>query len=51
MTVNSVFDPVDHGDRIDDLFADNPDLAREALEAAVTLRRLLRSRPITRLAV
>ncbi|HEY3848485.1 MAG TPA: DUF433 domain-containing protein [Acetobacteraceae bacterium] len=39
MTVYSVLGHVQHGDTIDDILADNPDLAREALEAAVTYAR------------
>jgi uncharacterized protein (DUF433 family) len=39
MTVYSVLGRVQHGDTIDDILADNPDLAREALEAAVTYAR------------
>lgn len=39
MTVYSVLGRVDHGDTIDDILADNPDLTRDALEAAVTYAR------------
>jgi len=39
MTVYSVLGRVDHGDTIDEILAENPDLAREALEAAVTYAR------------
>jgi uncharacterized protein (DUF433 family) len=39
MTVYSVLDRVDHGDTIDDILSENPDLSREALEAAVTYAR------------
>ncbi len=39
MTACSVLGRVDHGDTTDDILAENPDLAREALEAAVTYAR------------
>lgn len=39
MTVYSVLGRVDHGDTIDEILDENPDLAREALEAAVTYAR------------
>ena len=39
MTVYSVLGRVDHGDTIDDILSENPDLSREALEAAVTYAR------------
>jgi uncharacterized protein (DUF433 family) len=39
MTVYSVLGRVEHGETIDDILADNPDLAREAIEAAVTYAR------------
>lgn len=39
MTVYSVLGRVDHGESIDDILAENPDLSREALEAAVTYAR------------
>jgi uncharacterized protein (DUF433 family) len=39
MTVYSVLGRIEHGETIDDILADNPDLAREAVEAAVTYAR------------
>ncbi len=39
MTVYSVLGRVDHGETIDDILADNPDLSREALEAALIYAR------------
>jgi uncharacterized protein (DUF433 family) len=39
MTVYSVLGRVEHGDTIDDIVADNPDLSRRALEAAIIYAR------------
>lgn len=39
MTVYSVLGRIEHGETIEDILADNPDLSREALEAAVTYAR------------
>lgn len=39
MTVYSVLGRIDHGETIDDILADNPDLSRDAVEAAVTYAR------------
>jgi uncharacterized protein (DUF433 family) len=39
MTVYAVLGRVDHGETIDDILADNPDLTREALEAAINYAR------------
>lgn len=39
LTVYAVLGRIDHGETIDDILADNPDLARDALEAAVTYAR------------
>ena len=39
MTVYAVLGRVDHGETIDDILADNPDLTREALEAAIIYAR------------
>ncbi len=39
MTAYSVLGRVEHGETIDNILADNPDLAREAIEAAVTYAR------------
>ena len=39
MTVYSVLGRVEHGDSIEDVLADNPDLAREAIEAAIIYAR------------
>jgi uncharacterized protein (DUF433 family) len=35
VTVYSVLGRVEHGDSVEDLLADNPDLKREAIEAAI----------------
>ncbi|HEY1931015.1 MAG TPA: DUF433 domain-containing protein [Acetobacteraceae bacterium] len=39
MTVYSVLGRIDHGETVDDILTDNPDLARDAVEAAVTYAR------------
>ena len=39
MTVYSVLGRVDHGDTIDEIDEENPDISREALEAAVIYAR------------
>jgi uncharacterized protein (DUF433 family) len=39
MTVYSVLGRIDHGETIDDVLADNPDLGRDVIEAAVTYAR------------
>jgi uncharacterized protein (DUF433 family) len=39
MTVYSVLGRIDHGETIDDVLADNPDLSRDTIEAAVTYAR------------
>jgi uncharacterized protein (DUF433 family) len=39
MTVYSVIGRVDHGETIDDILSENPDLTRAALEAAVAYAR------------
>ena len=39
MTVYAVLGRIDHGETIDDILADNPDLTREALEAAINYAR------------
>ena len=39
MTVYSVLGRIDHGDTIDDILEENPDLARDAIEAAITYAR------------
>jgi uncharacterized protein (DUF433 family) len=39
MTVYSVLGRVDHGETIDDILADNPDLLRDAIETAITYAR------------
>jgi uncharacterized protein (DUF433 family) len=39
MSVYSVLGRVNHGGSIDDILADNPDLSRAAIEAAVTYAR------------
>lgn len=39
VTVYSVLGRVEHGDTVDDILAENPDLARDALEAAITYAR------------
>jgi uncharacterized protein (DUF433 family) len=39
MTVYSVLGRIEHGDSIDDIVADNPDLKRDVIEAAITYAR------------
>jgi uncharacterized protein (DUF433 family) len=39
VTVYSVLGRVEHGDSVEDLLADNPDLKREAIEAAISYAR------------
>jgi uncharacterized protein (DUF433 family) len=39
MTVYSVLGRVDHGDTVEDVLADNPDLSRKAIEAAIIYAR------------
>ena len=39
MTVYSVLGRIEHGDSVDDILAENPDLAREAIEAAIIYAR------------
>jgi len=39
VTVYSVLGQVEHGEAIDDILGDNPDLSREAIEAAITYAR------------
>jgi uncharacterized protein (DUF433 family) len=39
MTVYSVLGRIEHGDTVDDVLADNPDLQREAIDAAITYAR------------
>jgi uncharacterized protein (DUF433 family) len=39
MTVYSVLGRIEHGETIDDILADNPDLKRETIEAAITYAR------------
>jgi uncharacterized protein (DUF433 family) len=39
MTVYSVLGRVEHGDTIADILADNPDISRDAVEAAVAYAR------------
>ena len=39
MTVYSVLGRVEHGDTIDDILAENPDLLRPVVEAAMTYAR------------
>ena len=39
ITVYSVLVRIEHGETIDDVVADNPDLPREAIEAAITFAR------------
>jgi len=39
ITVYSVLGRIDHGDTIDDILEDNPDLTREALEVALAYAR------------
>ena len=47
ITVYSVLGRIEHGDTIDDVLADNPDLTREAIEAGIIYARtyLLVGRP------
>jgi uncharacterized protein (DUF433 family) len=39
MTVHSVLGRIEHGETVDDILGDNPDLGREAIEAAITYAR------------
>ena len=39
MTVYSVLGRIEHGETIDDILADNPDIARDAVEVAVAYAR------------
>jgi uncharacterized protein (DUF433 family) len=39
MTVYSVLGRIEHGDSVDDILAENPDLSREAMEAAIIYAR------------
>jgi uncharacterized protein (DUF433 family) len=39
MTVYSVLGRIEHGESVDDVLSDNPDVPREALEAAITYAR------------
>ena len=39
MTVYSVLGRIEHGDTIEDILADNPDIAPDAVEAAVRYAR------------
>lgn len=39
MTVYSVLGRIEHGETVDDILADNPDLKRETIEAAITYAR------------
>jgi uncharacterized protein (DUF433 family) len=39
MTVYSVLGRIEHGDTVEDILADNPDISREAVEAAVAYAR------------
>jgi len=39
MTVYSVLGRIDHGDTVADILADNPDLSRKAIEAAIIYAR------------
>lgn len=39
MTVYSILGRIEHGDSVDDVLADNPDLRREAIEAAIIYAR------------
>jgi len=39
MTVYSVLGRIEHGETVDDVLADNPDLKRETIEAAITYAR------------
>jgi uncharacterized protein (DUF433 family) len=43
VTVYSVLGRVEHGETIDDILQDNPDLSREAVEAGVIMPALIRS--------
>jgi uncharacterized protein (DUF433 family) len=38
-TVYSVLGQIEHGDTIEDILSDNPDLSRDAIEAAITYAR------------
>ena len=40
MTVYSVLGRVDHGDTVEDIVEENPDLSREAIEAAIAYARV-----------
>ncbi|MDE2111476.1 MAG: DUF433 domain-containing protein [Alphaproteobacteria bacterium] len=39
MTVYSVLGRIEHGETMEDILADNPDLKRDAIEAAITYAR------------
>lgn len=39
ITVYAVLGQIEHGDTVDDILADNPDLSRQALDAAITYAR------------
>jgi uncharacterized protein (DUF433 family) len=39
MTVDSVLDRIDHGDSVDNVLGENPDLPREAIETSITYAR------------
>jgi len=39
ITVYSVLGRIQHGETVDDILDDNPDLSREAIEAAITFAR------------
>src|SRR5215470_2281362 len=39
MTVYSVLGRIEHGETVDDVLTDNPDVSREAIEAAITFAR------------
>ena len=39
MTVYSILGRIEHGDTVEDVLADNPDLRREAIEAAIIYAR------------
>ena len=39
ITVYSMLGRVEHGETVDDILGDNPDLSREAVEAAITYAR------------
>jgi uncharacterized protein (DUF433 family) len=39
MTVYSVLGRIEHGDSVNDVLADNPDLSRVAIEAAIVYAR------------